>query len=127
MPPSLTALVLAALLVQAPQPSTVPPSAADAESLVARGDWEGAAAAYAALLQDPQSDRARTLYRLATVEHRLGRAEAAVDHARQAATLLSRAARPADAADAWNLVAMAEFGRSGCPRGRPTGGDTPNR
>ncbi|MEZ5419313.1 MAG: tetratricopeptide repeat protein [Vicinamibacterales bacterium] len=111
MPSPTAVLVLAAWLLQA---QAAPPDAmADAEAKAARGDLAGAAADLAALLETPDADHGRVLYRLAAVEQRLGRNDAALDHARQAAERLARAGRGGDASDAWNLAAMVEFTRGG--------------
>jgi tetratricopeptide (TPR) repeat protein len=110
MPSTLVGLILAGLLAQSPDAGT-PATQARADARAERGDLAGAVADYAALLRDPRADRPRTLYRLAAVEHRSGRHDEAAAHAREAAGLLTADGRTADAADAWNLAAMAEFTR----------------
>lgn len=102
------AVVVATLLAQVP--AATDPLAA-AEALAARGDLTGAAAAFERLLDAPEIDRGRALYRLAAVEQRLGRAEAALAHAREAAGHLAAAGHAGEASEAWNLAARVEFTR----------------
>ena len=108
MPLSTAVLALAALLAQAP--ATAGPEAAVA-ARAARGDVAGAIADAERLLATTPDARPRLLYLLARLEQRAGHLDRAVEHAAAAADALAGAGEPANASDAWNLAAMAEFTR----------------
>ena len=107
MPPSTAVLALVGLLAQAPAAGD-PLAAINAKA--AAGDFAGAAVDAERLLTTT-ADRARVLHLLARLEQRTGQLDRAVGHARDAAAAFAATARPREAADAWNLAAMAEFTR----------------
>lgn len=103
------AVALATLLAQSPAPGEPSGAVAAAEAKAASGDLAGAAADYRALLAAAPAQRTLLLYRLASVERRLGDEAGAVGHAVEAADRLRAEGRLADAADALNLAAIAEI------------------
>ncbi|MGE0814704.1 MAG: CHAT domain-containing protein [Vicinamibacterales bacterium] len=107
MSSALGAVVLAALVMQGPAADATAAATAAAEALSATGDLQGAADAYRRLLDDAAADRARVLYRLAGLERRLGRPDAAEATAVEAAGLLDARHDPSNASEALNLAGMA--------------------